>query len=151
MKTLIILYSSHHHNTEKVAKMMAQTLDAIMKTPQQIIPEEIEKYDLIGFGSGIYNQRHHQRLFDLVNKLPIQNQKKAFVFSTSTFGMLVQHKQLKEKLIEKGFNIVGEFSCPGFMNYSFIKYFFGGISKGRPNAKDIQKATEFAKNIHEQK
>jgi len=33
------------------------------------------------------------------------------------------------------------------MNYSFSKYFFGGLNKKRPNAKDLNKAKNFAINI----
>ena len=51
--TLLVLFSYHHNNTEKIAKSFAKVLDAQIKTPQQINPEEIQKYSLVGFGSGI--------------------------------------------------------------------------------------------------
>ena len=53
MKSLLVLYSYHHHNTEKIAKVFAKVLDAEIKTPQEIKPEELQDYDLVGFGSGI--------------------------------------------------------------------------------------------------
>jgi flavodoxin len=52
MKSLIVLFSYHHNNTEKIAKVIAKVLDAEIKTPDQINPEEIQYYDLVGFGSG---------------------------------------------------------------------------------------------------
>ena len=60
MKSLLVLYSYHHHNTEKIAKVFAKVLDAEIKTPQEIKPEELQDYDLIGFGSGIYSAKHHE-------------------------------------------------------------------------------------------
>ena len=59
------------------------TLDAEIKKPQQTNPKELEEYALIGFGSGIYSDKHHRSLFDLVEKLPRVSNKRAFIFSTS--------------------------------------------------------------------
>ena len=50
MKSLLVLYSYHHKNTEKVAKAFAKVLNAQIKTPRQTVPEELQEYDLIGFG-----------------------------------------------------------------------------------------------------
>ena len=53
MKTLIVVYSYHHSNTQKVAEVLAKVLDAEIKTPQQTDLEELQNYDLVGFGSGL--------------------------------------------------------------------------------------------------
>ena len=66
----------------KVAEAMAEILDTEVKKPAEINIEELTKYALIGFGSGIYNRKHHRSLFDLINKVEFQNSMKAFVFST---------------------------------------------------------------------
>ena len=63
----------------------SKILDAQIKTPQQIDPEELQEYNLIGFGSGIYGEKHHKLLLDLADKLPQVTNKKAFIFSTCTF------------------------------------------------------------------
>ena len=55
-------------------------------------------------------------------------------------------KPLKEKLLEKGFDIVGEFSCRGFDTVMPFKL-IGGISKGRPSGKDLQQARNFAQEL----
>jgi flavodoxin len=83
MKTLLVLVSYHHHNTEKIANVFANVLDAPIKTPQQVRPEELEAYDLVGFGSGIYSSKHHTDLLDLADNLPPVTGRKAFIFSTS--------------------------------------------------------------------
>jgi len=35
IKSLLILYPYHHHNTEKIAKMIAKVLNAQIKMPEQ--------------------------------------------------------------------------------------------------------------------
>ncbi len=129
---------------------MSDVFNSEVVEPENFNPKELVSYDLIGFGSGIYNQKHHQRIFDFIDKLPIQDNKKAFVFSTNTFGFKKLNEPLKSELIKKGLSVIGEFSCPGFIDYSFIKYIFGGISKGRPNNDDLDKARDFSKNILKQ-
>ena len=148
MKTLIVYFSFHHKNTEKIAKIFAQVLEAKIKKPFEIKPEEINNYDLIGFGSGIYFWRHHRVLIDFAKKLPLVNNKKSFIFSTFGFKnpFIDFHKPLRNILLQKGFKILSEFSCPGFDTYGPLKI-FGGINKGRPNDKDLKRAEEFVQNL----
>ena len=150
MKSLLVLFSYHHNNTEKIANVFAKVLDAQIKTPQQIKPEELQEYNLIGFGSGIYGEKHHKLLLDLADKLPQVTNRKAFIFSTSALTgeakATKDHSMLREKLQSKGYMIVDEFQCKGFNTNSFMKY-FGGMNKGRPNAEDLKHAEEFAQNL----
>jgi len=151
MKTLIIVYSYHHHNTEKIANAMAKVLDATIKTPQQVDPAELEIYDCIGFGSGIDSGKHYRPLLELVESLPTMLNKKAFIFSTSAISnrakIAEDHRCLREKLHQKGFFIVDEFGCLGFNTNSFLKW-FGGMNKGRPNTEDLLQAEEFARHLN---
>ena len=139
MKSLLVLFSYHHNNTEKIANVFAKVLDAQIKTPQQINPEELQEYSLIGFGSGIYDEKHHKALLDLADKLPQVTDRKAFIFSTSSNleSLSKNHSSLREKLHSKGYMIVDEFTCAGFNTNSFLKY-LGGMNKGRPNAEDLK-------------
>ncbi|MGD8565560.1 MAG: flavodoxin family protein [Candidatus Bathyarchaeota archaeon] len=150
MNCLLVLFSYHHKNTEKVAKIIAKVFNAQIKTPQQITPEELQEYNLVGFGSGIYGEKHHKLLLDLADKLSQVTNKKAFIFSTSALTGEAKaekdHSMLREKLQSKGYAIVDEFQCKGFNTNSFIKY-FGGMNKGRPNAEDLKQAEEFAQNM----
>jgi len=146
-KILILYFSFHHKNTEKIAKAMAEVLGADLLEVTKANPEMILNYDLIGFGSGIYVFSHHKTLFEFLEKLNLKQKKKAFIFSTSGApGGINFHKKLREKLIEKGFEIVDEFNSLGFDTFGPLKL-IGGINKGRPNESDIQKAKEFAKNL----
>jgi flavodoxin len=139
---------------EKIAHVFAQVLDAPIKTTQQTNPDELQEYDLIGLGSGIYGYQHHQALFDLADKLPPVTNRKAFIFSTSgaTREFAIDHSiddphsPLREKLQSKGYTIVDEFNCKGFNTNSFLKL-LGGMNKGRSNADDLQHAEAFAQNL----
>jgi len=148
MKPLLVLFSYHHNNTEKIANVFAKVLDAEIKTPQQLDPEELQERSLVGFGSGIYGAEHHKLLLDLADNLPQVTDRKAFIFSTSTNlePLSKTHSSLREKLQSKGYSIVDEFTCAGFNTNSFSKL-WGGINKGRPNAKDLIHAEEFAQNL----
>lgn len=150
LKSLLIVVSYHHGNTEKVARAFARVLDAQVKSPNQIHPEELREYDLIGLGSGIYDEKHHTDLLDFADSLPQVTNKSAFIFSTGSMVGGVQdpkfHLPLKDKLESKGYTIVGEFSCKGFNTNSFLRH-FGGMNKGRPNEQDLKNAEDFAVNL----
>ena len=100
-KSLLILYSFHHNNTEQVANAIARVLDAQIKRPRQTDPDELQRYDLVGFGSGIYSDQHHRSLLDLVEKLPQVDNKKAFIFSTSGAPAFALNGGLLEDYAEK--------------------------------------------------
>lgn len=146
-KVLLICKSVHHSNTLRIAKAMGQVFNAEIIEPDNCDANLLAQFELIGFGSGIYNGKHHERLFDLLNRIDKQNNMKAFIFSTSTVPLEVIHKNLKEELVKKGFNVIADFYCKGFMDYSFSKNIFGGLNKGRPNDKDLRRAQDFANNL----
>jgi len=102
MKTLIVYHSFHHGNTAKIAKVLADELNTKMVKTEDEETNNWDEYELIGFGSGIYNGKHHKSILHAVEKLPAAKGKKAFVFSTS--GVLRNYnKSLKEMLTTKGF------------------------------------------------
>ena len=158
MKTLIIYVSIHKNNTEKIAKVISKVLNARLVKPNNVKINELPKYDLIGFGSGIYFGKHHRSLLNLADRLPILKDKKVFIFSTSGMSNKLNffhnlchrtthfHNPLKEKLLKKGFNIIGEVSCKGLDIVGPFK-FIGGINKGRPNKNDLKNAKNFARNL----
>ena len=148
-KCLIVVYSYHHNNTAKIACVFSKILNAQIKAPDQITQGELQKYDLIGFGSGIDSGKHYKPILDFVDKLSVIN-KSCFIFSTSAIQgsakVKKDHSLLRDKLTSKGFTIVDEFSCKGYNTNSFLKI-IGGMNKGRPNDEDLKHAEEFALSL----
>lgn len=150
IKCLVIVYSYHHGNTAKIADAFSEVLHATVKTPEMITLEELEDYDLIGFGAGIDSGRHYKPLLDLADRLPEVNGKAGFIFSTSAIQgetkVSKDHFALRQKLMAKGYRVIGEFSCKGYNTNSFLKY-FGGMNKDNPNSEDLKSAEEFAVSL----
>ncbi|MFP4233011.1 MAG: flavodoxin family protein, partial [Candidatus Aenigmatarchaeota archaeon] len=140
--------SVHNGNTMKVAEEMAEVLDCEVLKPEEV--EDLEDYDMVGFGSGIYFTNFHEEIIDLVERL--NGGKKAFIFSTSGFPNIpILHDfegKLKEKLNARNFKMVGSFNCRGYDEYGPLRY-LGGIHNGRPNEKDLKKARKFAEELKE--
>jgi flavodoxin len=156
VRSLVVVCSYHHKNTEKIARAVAGVLGAPVTTPRQATPDEVAEYDLVGFGSGIYHGTFHPSLLDLADRLPRAGNKKAFLFSTygapavAAGGNFVSknHRRMREALQAKGYEVVGEFGCAGWNTNVFLKY-FGGLNRGRPDADDLGRAEEFARRMKE--
>ena len=123
MKSLLVLFSYNHNNTEKIANVFAKVLDAQIKTPQQTNPKELQQFDLVGFGAEIDSGKHYRELLDLADSLPQVTDKKAFIFSTSGVTgekkLTKDHLALREKLQSKCYLIVDEFQCKRFQHKQF--------------------------------
>jgi flavodoxin len=152
-KALIVLYSYHHGNTAKLARVFADVLAAEVRKPDEVAGEDYGR--IVGFGSGIYGMKHHRSLLDLAEKLARVEGKGVFLFSTMgiPFGdssiqsaIPRSHLALRERLESKGYVVEGEFSCAGFNTNMFLRH-FGGVNKGRPNAADLEKARMFIQSI----
>ena len=129
---------------------MAKALDAEIKTPQQTQPQELQNYDLIGFGAGIDSGKHYKVLLDFADDLAQVSDKRAFIFSTAGITgdkkREKDHSKLREKLQSKGYSIIDEFQCKGFNTNSFLKV-FGGMNKDSPTVEDLKAAEQFAQNL----
>ena len=157
-RVLMILAGSPVGSTAKVARAIADELDAQVAGPEQAPVGQFGDYALVGFGSGIFDGKHHTALIALVDALPPAPHAKAFLFSTCGIParftnpeMLADqsrknHAVLRDKLLGKGYEIVGEFGSLGFNDNSFLKL-FGGLNRGRPDADDLGKARSFAKGL----
>jgi len=146
MKALIVYNSIAQGNTEKVARVIAEVLEARLVKPSECALETLREFDVVGFGSGIYFEKYHRGLRDMVQRLSDAEGRKTFVFSTSGCGDPRYNKPFVKLLSEKGFSVVGTFTCKGFDNYGFVKH-IGGVSKGRPDKNDLERARSFATSL----
>ena len=146
MKSVIVFKSMHHGNTEKVANAIGFVLQAKLLKLSEVKPSDLQGFDLIGFGSGVYGSNLDKGLFAFVNALQKVEGTKAFVFSTSGGGEQKNNQKLVELLSQKGFNVLGDFACKGLITWGPFKL-FGGSSKGHPNQTDLENAKKFAKGL----
>lgn len=146
MKTLIVYASVHNGNTEKVARAMAEAVHADIVEAKHVNVDKAHEYDLIGFGSGIYNGELHATVLHAIERIPKSKDKKAFVFSTNSFGLTMLNKHAIKMLKERGFTVTGNFACRGYFDFKPLR-FFGGIAKGRPNEADLKKARDFVHGL----
>ncbi|HZD43003.1 MAG TPA: flavodoxin family protein [Methanomicrobiales archaeon] len=146
MARLIIYTSEHHGNTAKVARTLAEVLQADLVKTKDATPAMLQNYDLVGFGSGIYFGRHHRSLLAFMDTLPNENGKKVFIFSTSGTGRAEAHRTLREMVMAKGFLLIGQFACKGYDTF-FLLRLIGGINRGRPDEQDLEDAARFAESL----
>ena len=147
MKTLIIYCSEYKKNTEKIAKIFEEKSNCDLINVKNFIDINLENYDLIGFGSGVYVESLSPKIFKVIDKLDLKD-KNIFVFSTSGVGMKYYNKKLIKVLISKGAINKGSFACKGSFDakeFSNNKIFdiIGRITKGHPNRKDFKSAEKF--------
>lgn len=151
MKAVIIYESVHHGNTKKLAEAMAEALGAKAIPSKEAKPGDLEGCDLVGFGSGIVAGKPYGGIMGFAGRLPGMKGRKAFVFSTCASGDAKYMQALRQKTLEKGFGIAGEFCCKGEFGQMRLPFWTIKFPKtenpGRPDAKDLEDAKEFAKGL----
>ena len=148
--TIAVVYASiHHGNTRKLAESLAAELSADLFSVDQVRTDNVhlERYDLVGLGSGIYFGRHHASLSKLIESWP-QSHRRVFVFSTAGLPFLrwFQHLPLRRRLVRKGCLVVSEFCCRGWDTVGPL-WLMGGINRRHPNTGDLNRAKEFARKM----
>lgn len=145
MKTAIFYYSRHHGNTLKVLEAMAEEdeVDLIDVTTRQAV--RLEDYHCIGFASGIYGFEFQKAVVEFARQYLPQGKPVFFVY---TYGGAKGNgaKALAEIAKEKGCPVLGEFGCKGYDTFGPFKL-VGGIAKGHPNARDLENARKFYREI----
>ena len=145
MKTAVCYYSRHHGNTLKVLQAMAAegSMDLIDVTTRQAV--RLEGYDCIGFASGIYAFDFQKSVVEFARQYLPQGKPVFFVY---TYGGAKGRgaKAVKAVAAQKGCRVLGEFSCRGFDTFGPFKL-VGGIAKGHPNTRDLEKARLFYRNL----
>jgi flavodoxin len=152
--TLIVCKSVHHHNTWQLAECLAEVLAADVVEPEAVTSEQISRYDLIGFGSGVYYGRMHPTLLEVLRCLRRRKGDghgsgvAAFVFSTSGLPVFSRlwHWPLKVRLAREAVPVIGEFACRGFDSWGPL-FLIGGLNRHHPDARDLEQARRFARRL----
>lgn len=144
-KCIIIYVSLYNDNTLKLARAMAQTLGCSYLPADKAVNLNLDEYETIGLGSGIYFGQHHPKLFEIVAKLS-EIPQNVFLFSSRGNPFLGKyHQHLKNALNMKSKNIVGDFSVRGY-DETGPWVIFGGGNRGKPDERDLKQAVRFIQN-----
>lgn len=147
MSRIAIIYiSTHHKNTEKVVKAMAEEVNADVFPLKDINKITIANYDIVGFASGIYFSSFNPAIKKTIEELNFLEKQKVFLAYTCGVNCINYAKGIEKILKSKKCNYCGCFSCNGYDTYGIFGK-IGGIKKGRPNENDLKKARMFIKNI----
>jgi len=128
-------------NTERIAAAIGTELGAEMKKLTDVRPQDLDGFDLVGFGSGINGFNVHPELTAFVTGLTERKRQKSFVFTTCASNKDWTGK-FRMLLAAKGFSVGGEFHCPGLWTPLFFR-----IRRGHPNTTDIESARVFARSL----
>ncbi len=148
MRAVIVYESLHHGNTKRVAGAMAGACGADLVHLGEGKTPDLQAYDLVGLGSGIYHSRHHPDLIAFAAKARCADGARAFLFSTAGVPVLsgLSHRPLRAALEARGMPIVGELCLPGYDTYAIFGL-VGGINRGRPGERELERAREFARSM----
>ena len=146
MKILAVISSVHMGNTRKIAQAMTENAPVMVAEIEDISNYDLNDYDIVGFGSGIYYGKHDKKIMEFVQKLS-DNKSYSFVFSTSGGSSFEKNnKPLVELLKSKNKIVLGWFGCKAFDKFGPFKL-VGGINKGHPDEKDFKEAQKFMGNV----
>ena len=147
MKTAIIFYSRHHENTKKLLEAIknASSDEIDLFDITESVPQNLEKYDRIGFASGIYYSKFEKRVLEFAkNNTPAG--KKVFFIYTYSAERNGYTNAIREAISGKNEKILGEYGCLGFNTFGPFKL-IGGIAKNHPDSTDISDAVSFYNNL----
>jgi flavodoxin len=116
MTALVVCVSISEGNTRHVAEAIGDALGAAVVEPEDIAPNDVADYELVGLGSGIYGWMFHARLWRFARSLPKVEGTPVFLFATSGGSELLWRPArivLSRLLRSKGYRVLGTFSCPG--------------------------------------
>ena len=146
MKAIILYVSTHHGNTKRLAECMADSIGADLADLTKEDALDTSGYDVIGLASGIYHQSFHDALKAYVNDTDFAPHQRVFLADTCGTSYRDYTRGMRKLLMEKGVCWAGSFQCPGYDTFGIFGK-IGGISKGRPSEKDLQRARDFVRRI----
>ncbi|MFX1258978.1 MAG: flavodoxin family protein [Promethearchaeota archaeon] len=165
---ILIAYFSQTGNTEKIALSIKEALkdEKIDLIPiKDIDPSNLNKYDLIFLGSGVYASRVHNSVVNLIKNAPELPTKFAFFCTHASLQFYQKPFDKINKLFEKRNCVVlGIFDCVGENLGVLEKVQLAMLNKlpedqrkraeedmkkikGHPNNEDFENAKKFAKSI----
>ncbi len=144
-KVAIVYASTHHKNTYKLVKAIADKYDITQIDAAKEENADLSEFDLIGLASGIDFGKFYESIEKfLENNLP-ENKKVFFLYTCAKDnGKFTQ--SIKEKALAKKAEIMGEYGCRGYNTYGPLKL-IGGMNKKNPTSDEIADAVSFFETL----
>ncbi|MEJ9077528.1 flavodoxin domain-containing protein [Gordonia malaquae] len=150
MTALIICTSKSNGSTMRVADELASVLGARVVSPETVTDSDIERADLVGWGSGIYWMSFAPELVARVEALSERDRGRAFVFATSGMPETPLRRytaNMRALLASRGFSVADDvFHCRGLDTMGPLGW-IGGVNKGHPSETDLAAAREYARRL----
>lgn len=129
-----IRYYSRGGNTKKLAEAISKEIDVPAKDVNEPLTEDV---DILFLGSSVYAYGVDDSIKEFIKNINVKVEK---VVNFSTAAIVKStYNQVKKLLDEKGIKIEKEeYYCKGS---------FGPLHKGKPNKKDLEDVSKFAKKI----
>lgn len=148
----LILYFSQTNSTRKVAETIGEELSAHdwnvkLKNIKDEKVDNLEEFDLIGFGSPVYYFRLPFIVEDYLKSLPDLNNKAVFSFISYGSYYFDVPFQIRKILKEKNTVNLGFYAARGEDKY--LGYLKEGVllSESHPSKDDISQAKEFTRSL----
>ena len=128
MKTAIVYASTHHGNTKKLLDAIAAAYEVDLIDAVKVPEKDLNRYDRIGFASGIYYSKFHQAVLNFAAVNMPQNKQTFFI---STYGGKADYTSIEKALTAKNSVLLGKYGCKGYDTFGPFKL-MGGLAKGHP-------------------
>lgn len=144
MKSVIIYASRHQGNTEKLVKSLAERFEIDLINGETVFQVDWDKYDLIGFASGMDFGKFYPSVTALAEQLPAG--KKLYSIHTCARDNEKYGSQIREIARRRDCVYLGRFACKGYNTYGPWKL-IGGMNKGHPNGEDMERLAVFYEEL----
>ena len=146
MKNTAIVYASTHHgNTRKLVEAIAGKHDVTLIDAANQNLADLNRYDLIGFASGIDFGRFYGCVEQFLKKNLPENKRIFFLYTCAkTNGHFTESIRLEAR--KKNAIVMGEYGCKGFNTYGPLKL-IGGMNRNHPTIEEQDKAVRFFESL----
>ena len=146
MKTVIVYYSQHHGNTNKLIDAIAAVDPSVVLIDVTTSPSaNLSEYDRIGFASGVYFSSFAKQIIAFADAHLPENKNVFYIYTHGApKGDFL--KAMREIADKKHCKELGEYRCQGYDTFGPFKL-VGGIAKGHPTEDEIAGAVEWYRKL----
>ena len=144
-KAAIVYASKHHGNTFRLVLAIVERYDVVLINAEKQKQEDLSKYDLIGFASGIDFGNYYDSVVEFLKENLPEHKKVFFIYTCAK----ISHRftaSVKAAALEKNAVLMGEYGCRGYNTYGPWKL-IGGMNKNHPTEDEIEEAIRFYETL----